>query len=143
MTKDEIREMVNRFLYGQGGQVDLDSKLPVILQGIMELIPAEEDYKALTIESESDTTIEGYSVPNLTEEQIVAAYNAVIAGKVVIIASSDTHSHFVVNQADSLNDEPSIEVIYYSTMLLTYTAGEGGVEITAAKFVFETEDDAE
>lgn len=38
MSKEEIKEMIDSTLVGQGNQMDLSDKLPVILNAILDLI---------------------------------------------------------------------------------------------------------
>lgn len=76
---------------------------------------------ALITHSESDVTVEGFSVPALTAGQVIAAYNAVVAGRGCIVVDKDDVGHFFVNQADSLNGDITVEILFYSYMLVAYT----------------------
>lgn len=88
---------------------------------------------ALLIASASDITVEGYSVPNLTAEQITEAYNAVVSGRGCIVVDRNDVGHFFVNQADSLNGDVTIEILYYSYMLVSYTLSGDTVTVTGVK----------
>lgn len=88
---------------------------------------------ALLIASASDITVEGYSVPNLTAEQITEAYNAIVRGRGCIIVDHNDVGHFFVNQADSLNDDITVEILYYSYMLVSYTLSGDTVTVTGVK----------
>lgn len=41
MTPQEIKDLIDETISGQGNQVDLGSALPTILNAIIDLIPAE------------------------------------------------------------------------------------------------------
>lgn len=87
----------------------------------------------LMLQSENNTTVGGYSVPSLTVEQVQQAYNAVVTGRGCIIIDKDELMHAYVNQADQLNDELSIAILYYSSLILTYTISNDSVVITSVE----------
>lgn len=131
MTQEQILALIASKVEGQGNQVDTGSALPEILRGIIELIPTiPEPQTALQVQSANNTTIGGYQVPALTVEQVTLAYNAVVTGRGCIIIDHDETMHAYVNQADRLNNELSIGILFYSYMLLTYTISNGAVVIT-------------
>lgn len=131
MTKDEILALIVSKIEGQGNQIDAGSTLPAILRGIIGLIPAApEPVAALMIQSANNTTVGGYQVPALSADQVTQAYNAVVTGRGCIIVDYDETMHAYVNQADALNDELSIGILFYSSMLLTYTLSGDSVTIT-------------
>lgn len=131
MTKEQILFLITSKIEGQGNQIDAGSTLPAILHGIMDLIPEiPEPVAALMVQSVGNTTIGGYQVPMLTAEQVTQAYNAVVSGRGCIIVDHDETMHAYVNQADRLNDELSIGILFYSYMLLTYTLSGDAVVIT-------------
>lgn len=131
VTKEQILALITSKVEGQGNQIDAGSTLPAILRGIMDLIPEiPEPVAALMVQSEGNTTIGGYQVPALTAEQVTQAYNAVVSGRGCIIVDHDETMHAYVNQADALNDELSIGILFYSSMLLTYTLSGDSVTIT-------------
>lgn len=131
MTKEQILQMIASRVEGQGNQVDTGTALPTVLRGIIDLIPAvPEPQTALMVQSESNTTVGGYQVPALSVEQVQQAYNAVVTGRGCIIVDHDETMHAYVNQADRLNDELSIGILFYSYMLLTYTISGDAVVIT-------------
>lgn len=83
------------------------------------------------IQVEEDTQVNGYMVPKLTVHDVTKAYNDFVKGKLVVITSEDGNQHFAVNQADTISGDICIEILYYSTMLLTYTVlDDDTVEIT-------------
>lgn len=86
--------------------------------------------KAEIIHADTDTSVNNYLVPDLTVDQVIKAYNDVVAGRGVIITNSTDMMHCYVNQADVINDEVSIMILYYDTMLLTYTVSGDTVDIT-------------
>ena len=128
MTKEQILSLVSSKIEGQGNQIDIGNALPAILRGIVELMP--EPVAALMVQSANNTTVGGFQVPELTGEQVQQAYNAVVAGRGCIIVDHDETMHAYVNQADALNDELSIGILFYSSMLLTYTLSGDSVTIT-------------
>lgn len=131
MTQGQILALISSKIEGQGNQIDAGSVLPAVLRGIIELIPTiPEPVAALMVQSANDTTVGGYQVPELTAEQVQEAYNAVVSGRGCIIVDHDEKMHAYVNQADALNDELSIGILFYSSMLLTYTLSGETVTIT-------------
>ncbi len=131
MTKEEIQGLIAKKIEGQGTQIDASSVLPAILNGIMDLIPSIPDPEcALMVQSENYTTAGAYQVPALSVEQVTAAYNAVVGGRGCIIVDKDENMHAFVNQADNLNDELSIGILFYSSLVLTYTISSDAVVIT-------------
>lgn len=81
----------------------------------------------LSIQASSNTTINGFQVPDLTTEQVTTAYNTVVAGNNVVICDATGMYHMTVNQADCLNNLLTIEMMYFSTMLLIYTINENDI----------------
>lgn len=131
MTKEEILKSIASKVEGQGNQVDTGTALPAILRGIIDLIPTiPEPVAALQVQSANNTTVGSYQVPELTVEQVQQAYNAVVTGRGCIIIDHDETMHAYVNQADALNGELSIGILFYSSMLLTYTITGDAVVIT-------------
>lgn len=154
MTKEQLKDLIAATIAGQGNQIDAGSKLPVILNGIIDMIPAVVDNlesdsstdalsakqgkaiagmipeTALIIQSDGNTTAGTYQVPALTVEQVEQAYNAVVTGRGCIIVDHDETMHAYVNQADQLNDELSIGILFYSSLVLTYTISGDAVVIT-------------
>lgn len=72
------------------------------------------------IQANNNTTINGHSVPQLTSEQIVQAYNGLVAGKAVVITDANGLMHFAVDQADTISDEIYITFNYFDIMILDY-----------------------
>lgn len=72
------------------------------------------------ITSTQNITVNGYSVPKLTDEQIISAYNSFIVGNEIIIVDKDGNMHFKVTQADIISDEVCISYVYFDLMILTY-----------------------
>ena len=85
---------------------------------------------SLMIKSEANVAAGDYQVPQLTAEQVTNAHNAVVSGRGATIVDKDGVGHFVVNQADSLNDKVSIEIVFYKYMLLTYTLEGNNVTLS-------------
>lgn len=108
--------------------VDMSNIDSVGIQKIINIV--KNSLSPLVVHSSANVTAGGYSVPKLTADNVVNAYNSVIAGKAVIITDKDETMHAFVNQADSLNDEVSIGILYYSYALLTYTLSGDNVAIT-------------
>lgn len=81
------------------------------------------DGKAFTpiiIEVEENQTINGYAVPKLTDEDLMRAYNGVVAGYPVIIVDATGNYFFVVKQADTDTEDFYICFDYCAVMILTY-----------------------
>lgn len=124
------------FIYGHEGEeaykVDPSTVegqvegLSAKLQGLRDDVNA----KVIYVNSVNNITVEGISVPELSEGQVVAIYNAIVNKQMVIVKSVDNSGHFVITQADALNGEISVVLIYYASALITYTTTAHGVEVS-------------
>lgn len=86
-------------------------------------VPAWDDEEVthgIVLYAEENTTINTYVVPKLTSDQVVQAYNSIIIGKPVTIADAEETFYLTVEEADNMNDEVAIIVLYFDTMILTY-----------------------
>lgn len=99
-------------------------------QNAEQVQTAVNQVKGLVIETETTTTVKGFAVPVLTAEQVVAIYNAVASGKTVTITDPSGNYHFVVDQADNVSDEISVEYKFFNTMYVTYTLVNDTVTVT-------------
>lgn len=72
------------------------------------------------VRAENNTEVNGYQIPQLTEEQILSIYNAVVTGRIVVISDKNDMMHFVVNQVDSVSDSICVCVMYFDIMVLSY-----------------------
>lgn len=106
---------------------DLDRTKPLKWEG------GSEGGGAVQIAVNGTTTVEGYAVPNPTAEEITAIYNAVIAGNNVQIVDSN-NVYYQVVLADSINGAVSVEILFFGTIVLTYTLEDDKITITANKF---------
>lgn len=77
------------------------------------------------IEAATNKTINGLQVPALTDEQLLAIYNATVAGKAVTITDATGMMHFSGVTADMVSDEVFVSFVYFDVMVLEY--GEGDV----------------
>lgn len=78
------------------------------------------------------TTVEGYSVPNPTDEEVTAIYNAVVAGNSVqVVDMNDVY--YQVLQADSVDGAINIELLYFGELSLLYTLENDTVTVTGKK----------
>lgn len=78
------------------------------------------------------TTVEGYSVPNPTDEEVTAIYNAVVAGNSVqIVDVNDVY--YQVLQADSVDGAINVELLYFGELSLLYTLENDTVTVTGKK----------
>lgn len=87
-----------------------------------DLYDAQEAMAPVIIYAESHTTKDTYVVPVLTDAQITNAYNAVVAGKeVVIVDDLDTIS---IKVTDASNiDGIAIRLLFTDKLILTYKLG--------------------
>lgn len=84
------------------------------------------------VEVSGTSTVEGYTVPNPTAEEMTAIYNSVVAGNnVQIVDSNDVY--YQVLQADSVDDAINIEALYFGELALLYTLENNTVTITGKK----------
>lgn len=87
---------------------------------------------AVQIAVSGTATVEGYTVPNPTAEEITAIYNSLVAGKnVQIVDSNDVY--YQVLQADSVDGAINIEALYFGELALLYTLENNTVTITGKK----------
>lgn len=107
-------------------QTSAKNTLVAAINEVLQSVPSG----TLMIQSEGNTTAGGYQVPSLTVEQVTEAYNAVVGGRGCIIVDVDEQMHAYVNQADNLNNELSIGILFYSSLILTYTISSNAVVIT-------------
>lgn len=117
--------------------IDLDatlSELATNIQSVEDELTSEIDAKIINVQSVGNVTVEGISVPSLSEGQVIAIHNAIVNKQMAIVNSVDGTGHFVVNQADSLNNEISVEFVYYATALVTYTVDNHSVVVSVKKF---------
>lgn len=117
--------------------IDLDATLQELatnIQSVEDELTSEIDAKIINVQSVGNVTVEGISVPSLSEGQVIAIHNAIVNKQMAIVNSVDGTGHFVVNQADSLNNEISVEFVYYATALVTYTVDNHSVVVSVKKF---------
>lgn len=78
------------------------------------------------------TTVEGYSVPNPTDEEVTAIYNAVVAGNSVqVVDVNDVY--YQVLQVDSVDGAINIELLHFGELSLLYTLENDTVTVTGKK----------
>lgn len=81
------------------------------------------------IQASTNITEQGYQIPKLSFTQVTKAYNSLVAGHPVTITDATGNYHLSVMQADILDGEPSVSVIYLNVMLITYTVNGRNVDI--------------
>lgn len=79
-----------------------------------------EDDKGVVIVVEENQTVNGYQVPKMTADDVIRAYNAVVAAVPCTLTDAQENQHFAVNQADTVSSDICVNVLYYDKMLLTY-----------------------
>ena len=84
MTKDEIKALISAKVAGQGNQVDVGGALPAILDAIVDAIPEVAEPLIIT------GTWNDSFLPNAGQPSWNDAYNAFIAGRVVILKYSQS-----------------------------------------------------
>lgn len=120
MEKNEIRNLIATKIVGQGCQVDVGSTLPHILNAILDLF---DENSGVVLEVSENTTVNSQSVPKLTDEQILSAYNCVLAAKPCAVTDADAVNHFMVLGGEMADDVASIQLLFSDEMVLTYTEG--------------------
>lgn len=86
---------------------------------------------AKIIHANSDTTERSYAIPNLTSQQVIDAYNSVIAGLSTYITNADGTIYYMVSQADSYDGSVNIRILYFAHMIVTYTEENDAVTISS------------
>lgn len=110
---------------------DLDFTKPLKWEG-------GQGSSAVQIAVDGSTTVEGYSVPSPTAEELTAIYNAVVAGNnVQIVDSNDIYYQVIL--ADSMAGAINVELMFFGKMVLTYTLENETVSITANKLCCKKE----
>lgn len=108
------------YVIGLGGYDGTNSDTALSLQ---------ELFGTSNIQASANKAVNGYQVPDLTAEQVTQAYNAVVAGRSVTITDATGNYHLGVTQADVLNGDLAISLIYLNAMLLTYEISGSSVDI--------------
>lgn len=119
------KNILNRTTPKSGNMVASDGKVYNIVDLVKEKMPIEP------IET-TNTTVGGYSVPELTDEQIVTIHNEFVKGKSVIIQDAND-VYYQILQSDVINDEIQVQILYFDTLIVTYTLDNDTVTITAKK----------
>lgn len=78
----------------------------------------------IIVEAAANKTVNGLIVPDLSDDQLHAIYNATLAGKSVTITDATGMMHFTGVTADTVSDEVFVSFVYFDKMVLEY--GEGG-----------------
>lgn len=79
---------------------------------------------AVIIEASANKTVNNYQVPQLTDEQLLQIYNAVVAGKPVTVTDATGSMHFSSLNADSVSGEIFVTMLYFDKMILEYSEGD-------------------
>lgn len=74
----------------------------------------------LVIQAETNTMIDSNVVPVLTADQVIAAYNAVVAGVSCTITDAEGMANFVVLQGVNTANEVSVFILYFDRLILQY-----------------------
>lgn len=86
---------------------------------------AEHGFTPTFIQASGSKTVNGYSVPQFTDDEIQEIYNAVVAGKPVVIVDEDETMFFTGVNADVVSEDVFISFRYFDKMILEY--GESNV----------------
>lgn len=78
----------------------------------------------IIVEAAANKTVNGLIVPDLSDDQLHAIYNATVAGKSVTITDATGMMHFTGVTTDTVSDEVFVSFVYFDKMVLEY--GEGG-----------------
>lgn len=79
--------------------------------------------RQISIQATTNKTVNGYQVPVLSDAQLLAIYNAVVAGDSVVITDANGMMHFTGINADIVSDAIFVNFRYFDKMLLEYTEG--------------------
>lgn len=77
-------------------------------------------FNPVVIVAENSKQLNGYVIPDLTADDIVKAYNAVVSGTMCVITDKSGLVHLIVNQADIVGADLCIEVSYFGSRVITY-----------------------
>lgn len=79
--------------------------------------------QAVVIQADQNKTVNGYVVPQLTDEQITQIHNFLVSGTSVVVADATGNMHFGGLNTDVISDEIYISFRYFDKMVLEYTMG--------------------
>lgn len=114
IEKDEILKAISMFVQGQGNQAGLEY-LAEILTAIVR-----DASLGMVIQTKENTTINGFQVPKLTDDDINAIYNCFVSGKPVVVTDATGKMHFAPTQADSITNDICVQIVYFDEMFVTY-----------------------
>lgn len=85
---------------------------------LRSVIGGGESGKVVT--AETNTTVNGYQVPQLTAEQIQVVYNTAVSGKSITIIDATETMIFQGINADVVSDDIFVSFRYFDKMFLEY-----------------------
>lgn len=74
---------------------------------------------AVVITSGGSVTEKTFTIPTLTNKQVVDAHNALASGKPCIVDSQDGNEHYIVDNANG--SAIAINIVYSNRLIVTYT----------------------
>lgn len=95
------------------------------------------ELESVIIGSSASETILGYVVPKLTNDEIIQAYNGIVAGKNVYIVDSLDTLCMSVYSANNISGDAVINAIFNDKLILTYKEGDTEPTITAKSIIEE------
>lgn len=131
MSIEEAKKLVEHDLVGQGSNIDIGGVLPKLFNAILDKI---EETSELSIKVDENTELNGFLVPKMSVNDVTKAFNAFVSGRPVTITDADDVFHIAVVQADNIEGEISITILFWNIMLVTYTLFNGEVQMTFHKF---------
>lgn len=84
--------------------------------------------------AEAETSVGGFAVPQITVEQFMNLYNAVVGGRDSVLVDKNNLCHYVINQADAVGDSLNIGFNYFDVMYLTYVLENNDISIEHRDF---------
>lgn len=102
----------------------IDQQATVYKHGLKGATDPAPEGGGVIIEAATNKTVNGLQVPALTDDQLLAIYNATVAGKAVTITDATGMMHFSGVTADMVSDEVFVSFVYFDVMVLEYGEGD-------------------
>lgn len=93
-----------------------------------------KSFEPSIVYADREMEVNGFAVPQITVEQFMALYNAVVGGRDSVLVDKNNLCHYVINQADEVGDSLNIGFNYFDVMYLTYVLEHDDISIEHRDF---------
>lgn len=96
----------------------------------------QNSQEPVIVTATKNRAVNGYNLPDLSVNDITRIYNAVVGGHQAIVTDKDESCHYVIDQADSLEDGVGISFIFYDLMIVNYAVDSNdNIDVTYKELV--------